>query len=65
MKPAVREELSEKLKQKPVKVVEREMNSEKHGDYDKQRNERQLTNLKYSINKKTRKPNEGSRCGRD
>ena len=49
--PTVNKRLRTLLKQEPVKNVERKLNQEVSEDYDKQRNEKQPRNIKYSINR--------------
>ena len=57
-KPDVRKTLKEELKHQSVKNVERKMNQEIKDDFGKQRNEKQLENLKYNLNRDS-----GSRLG--
>ena len=53
-KDSVLQELKNRLKHETVKTVERNMNEATKDDFQKQRNEKQLDNLKYSINRKTK-----------
>ena len=57
-KPQVAKTLKTLLLQDSVKNVERKMNMEVDNDYDKQRNEKQLRNIRHAINK-----NQGSTAG--
>ena len=50
-KDSVITELTNQLKHEAVKTVERNMNEATQDDYQKHRNEKQLDNLKYSINR--------------
>ena len=50
-KPKVNKKLRSLLAQEPVKNVERKVNREVVDDHDRQRNEKQLRNLKHSINR--------------
>ena len=52
-KSDVRKTLKEELKHQSVKTVERKMNQEIKDDFGKQRNEKQLENLKYNLNRGT------------
>ncbi|XP_060555812.1 uncharacterized protein LOC132716534 [Ruditapes philippinarum] len=55
-KEKVKAELKSELKHKSAKQVEKKMNSEHDNDFDKQRDDKQLMNFKYNLNKKD-KPN--------
>ena len=50
-KDSVITELKSQLKHQTLKTVERNMNEATQDDYQKQRNEKQLDKLKYSINR--------------
>lgn len=50
-KPSVTNELKMHLKHESVKTVERKMNNKTRDDFEKQRNDKQLRNIRYIINK--------------
>ena len=50
-KPTVAKKLKSLLLQEPVKTVERQMNQETTNDHDRKRNEKQLKNIMYAINR--------------
>lgn len=53
-KLSVRNELKNQLKHDSVKTVERRMNKQTNDDFEKQRNDKQLKNMKYSIGRASR-----------
>ena len=54
------QDLKSQLKHDSVKVVERHMNETTTDDFLKQRNDKQLDNLKYNINRSRKAPSETS-----
>ena len=60
-KPEVRNALKEILKHETVNSVERAMNQKTSNDFEKQRHENQLENLKYSLTSYSRSPFESSK----
>lgn len=50
-KPTVAKKLKSLLLQEPVKTVERQMNQDTTIDHDRKRNEKQLKNIMYTINR--------------